>query len=150
MSWGDPNEAVRKWVADAERQEAERRAAKRDLRRSEEHDTVAHLRADMQHEIANLRAEMQHQREFLLNAVGQALGEISNKMCDRAEASIAKLENEIARKFGETMGRLDALAPDVRSRSKRYEFANERGDEQKAIIDLPNPLTPVIRKTTLN
>jgi len=149
MSWGRTEEQQR-WIDQADAAEEERARRKRELRRSSEHDTVAHLRADMQHEIANLRAEMQHQREFLLDAVGQALGELSNKICDRAEASIAKLENEIARKFGETMGRLDALAPDVRSRSKRYEFANERGDEQKAIIDLPNPLTPVIRKTTLN
>jgi hypothetical protein len=144
-TWGDPNEAVRKWAADAERQEAARRAAKRDLRRSEEHDTVAHLRA----EIANLCAEMQHQREFLLAAVGQALGEISNKMCGQFEAMINKLEGDVRRQFGEAMGRIDALAPDVRSRSKEYKFANER-DEEKGIVDLPNPLRPLVRKVTMN
>jgi len=104
----------------------------------------------MQHEIANLRAEMQQQREFLLETVGIALGEISNKMCDRFEASIDKLEGDVRRCFGEAMGRIDALAPDARPRARSdFKFSHERDDE-KGVIDLPNPLSPVVRKTTLN
>src|SRR5215831_2294447 len=133
-----PDDPLVKWARDANRADEERRAAKRELRRGSEHDTVAHLRADMQHEIANLRAEMQHQREFLLDAVGQALGEISNKMCDRFEASIDKLEGDVRRKFGETMGRLDALSGASPRSTKDFRFANEREDE-KGVVDLPNP-----------
>src|SRR5262249_36141268 len=125
-----------RWFDEADAAEEERRAAKRELRRGEGGNTVAHLRADMQHEIANLRVEMQHQREFFLDAVGQALGEISNKMCDRFEASIDKLEGDVRRKFGEAMGRLDALSG-ASPRSTNFRFANERDDD---VVDLPNPL----------
>jgi hypothetical protein len=49
------------------------------------------------------------------------------------------------------MGRIDAIAPDARSRSKEYRFANERDAEtEKGIVDLPNPLKPVIHKTKMN
>jgi len=140
-----PDDPLVRWARDAQRQDEERARYKRELRRSSEHDTVAHLRADMQHEIANLRAEIQHQREFLLDAVGQALGELSNKMCDRFEASINKLEGDVRRQFGEAMGRIDALAPDARSRPKEYKFANER--DLGEVIDMPSPL---VRKITMN
>jgi len=145
--WGDPNDPVRKWKEDADRQEEERRAAKRELRQCEEHNMVAHLRADMEHEIAALRSELDAQKTLILDAVGQALGDISNKMCERFEASINKLEGDVRRSFGEAMGRIDALAPDVRSRAKDFKFSNERDD---GVVDLPNPLAPVMRKVTVN
>ena len=145
--WGDPNDPVRKWKEDADRQEEERRAAKRELRQCEEHNMVAHLRADMEHEIAALRSELDAQKTLILDAVGQALGDISNKMCERFEASINKLEGDVRRSFGEAMGRIDALAPDVRSRAKDFKFSNERDDY---VVDLPNPLAPVMRKVTVN
>jgi len=145
--WGDPNDPVRKWKEDADRQEEERRAAKRELRQCEEHNMVAHLRADMEHEIAALRSELDAQKTLILDAVGQALGDISNKMCERFEASINKLEGDVRRSFGEAMGRSDALAPDVRSRAKDFKFSNERDD---GVVDLPNPLAPVMRKVTVN
>ena len=145
--WGDPNDPVRKWKEDADRQEEERRAAKRELRQCEEHNMVAHLRADMEHEIAALRSELDAQKTLILDAVGQALGDISNKMCERFEASINKREGDVRRSFGEAMGRIDALAPDVRSRAKDFKFSNERDD---GFVDLPNPLAPVMRKVTVN
>ena len=154
MIWGDPNDPTRKWKEDADRAEEERRAAKRELRRSEEHNTVAHLRADMQHEIANLRTEMNRLHELQLAAVGQALDEISNKICERAEKAVDKIESELRilteRRFGEAMGRLDAIAPDARgnARLKDFKFSNER--DEGGVIDLPNPLAPLVRKVTMN
>jgi len=147
MTWGRTEEQQR-WIDDAERAEKERAAAKCEMRRLDP-TIVDQLRAELQREITALRSEMAQQKELIFDAVGQALGEISNKVCDRFEASINKLEGDVRRQFGEAMGRIDALAPDVRSRSKRYEFANERDDE-KGIVDLPNPLTPLVRKVTMN
>ena len=69
-----PDDPMVRWRRDANRAEEERRAAKRELRQREEHNTVAHLRADMEHEIAVLRVEMQRLHETALAAVGQALG----------------------------------------------------------------------------
>ena len=89
-----PDDPMVKWRRDANRAEEERRAAQRELRQSREHDTVAHLRADMQHEIANLRTEMNRLHELQLAAVGQALGEISNKICERAEKAVDKIESD--------------------------------------------------------
>ena len=145
-SWGDPNDPVRKWAADAERAEEVRRAAKRELRRGDEHNDVAYLRADMKHEIASLRAEMEVQFE----ATGTALGQYGEKLCDHLEKAIRELENkvfnEISRKFGEAMGRLEALAgaPTRSQSTKDFRFANERADD---VVDLPNPL---VRKVTVN
>jgi len=151
-----PDDPMTRWRRDANRAEEERRAAQRELRQSSEHDTVTHLRADMQHEIANLRSELVQQKELIFEAVGQALGQYGDKLCDHLEKAIQKLQNEvfseIARKSGEAMGRIDALAPGARSyarSSSDFKFSNECDDE-KGIVDLPNPLTPVVRKTTLN
>ena len=139
MNWGR-SAAQQQWFDDAERAEKERAAAKRELRADERRTSIEQLRAEMQREIAALRGEMAEQKALIFDAVGQVLGEISNKICDRVEGTVNKLESDLRRQFGEAMGRIDALAPDARSRSKRYEFANER-DEEKGIIDLPNPLT---------
>lgn len=132
MTWGRTEEQQR-WIDDAERAEKERAAAKCETRRLDP-TIVDQLRAELQREITALRSEMAQQKELIFDAVGQALGEISNKVCDRFEASINKLEGDVRRQFGEAMGRIDALAPDVRSRSKRYEFANERDDERELSI----------------
>jgi hypothetical protein len=136
MTWGR-SEAEQQWVDDAERQEEERAAAKRELRRLDP-TVVDQLRAELQREIAALRSEMAEQKELIFDAVGQALGEISNKICDRFEASINKLEGDVRRSFGEAMGRIDALGSGAPLRStKDFRFANERAND---VVDLPNPL----------
>ena len=93
---------------------------------------AAQLRAELQQEIANLRAEMLQLHEVQIEATGTTLGEYGGKIYDHFQKAIRELQSEvfseIARKFGEAMGRLDAVALDARSRSKRYEFANERDD----------------------
>src|SRR6516225_10367477 len=148
MTWGRTEEQQR-WIDDAERAEKERAAAKCETRRLDP-TIVDQLRAELQREITALRSEMAQQKELIFDAVGQALGEISNKVCDRFEASIDKLEGDVRRCFGEAMGRIDALAPDARPRARSdFKFSHERDDE-KGVIDLPNPLSPVVRKTTLN
>ena len=149
--WGDPNDPVRKWKEDADRAEEERRMAQRELRRSRDYDTVAHLRADMEHEITNLRHEVHRLHELQMAATGEALGVYGDKICAHLEKAIRELQDkvfsEVARKFGEAMGRLDALVSGVPSRSqstKDFRFANERVDD---VVDLPNPL---VRKVTVN
>ena len=47
--------------------------------RCEEQAAVDQIRAEMQREIGNLRAEMLREREFVLEVVGTAIGEFSNK-----------------------------------------------------------------------
>jgi hypothetical protein len=52
------------------------------------------------------------------------------------------METDLRRQFGEAMGRIDAIAPDTRSRSKDFKFASER-DADSDPVDLPNPLRRV-------
>jgi hypothetical protein len=63
-----------------------------------------------------LRDEIERQREVMGEAVGAALGEVSDKTLDRAEKAIKEIQGElnslVARQY-----RVDALASDVRSRS---------------------------------
>jgi hypothetical protein len=145
-----PDDPMVKWRRDANRQEEERRAATRERRQREEESVIEGLRIEMRQEIASLRAEMNQQRELVLEAAGQALGDISNKILDRVEGTVDKIESELRilteRRFGEAMGRLDAILPDrPRPRpTKDFRFANETDD---GVVDLPNPL---VYKTTMN
>jgi hypothetical protein len=105
--------------------------------------------------VQQLRADTETRFEVLTEAVGEALGEHGNKIADQAEKltrdTFRELNTLVERRFGELMGRLDALLPDsTRPRAeKTFQFSSERDDAE---IDLPNPLPPrgVIRKTTLN
>ena len=140
MTWGRTEEQQR-WIDDAERAEKERAAAKCETRRLDP-TIVDQLRAELQREITALRSEMTQQGNLMLEAAGQALGEISNKILDRVEGTVNKLESDLRRQFGEAMGRIDAIAPDARSRSKDFKFAGER-DADSDPVDLPNPLRRV-------
>ena len=102
----------------------------------------------MQQEIANLRAEMLQLHEVQIEATGTALGEYGDKIYDHFQKAIRELHNdvfsEIARKFGEAMGRLDALVPGTPSRprpTKDFKFSHERDDDD--VSDLPNPARKV-------
>jgi DNA anti-recombination protein RmuC len=153
MNWGR-TEAQQRWFDEAERQEEERAHCRRELKREEqrarEQHSIDQLRAEVQREIAALRSEMTQQGNLMLEAAGQALGEISNKILDRVEGTVDKIESELRilteRRFGEAMGRLDAILPDrPRPRpTKDFRFANETDD---GVVDLPNPL---VYKTTMN
>jgi DNA anti-recombination protein RmuC len=146
ISWGR-SEAHQRHVDDAE-QRLERRRRK-EQQRSEEQTAIDQLRAELRQEIANLRAEMQQVHDIAIEATGEALGEYGNKICDHLEKMFKELQRdvsgEVARKFGEAMGRIDALTSGAPSRSrptKDFRFANEAD-----AVDLPNPL---VRKTTMN
>jgi hypothetical protein len=140
MTWGRTPEQ-QKWVDEANAAEEARARCKRETK-LEERARDDLLRAELQREIATLRAEMTQQSNLMLEAAGQALGDISNKILDRVEAAVNKLEGDLRRQFGEAMGRLDAIAPDARSRSKDFKFAGER-DADSDPVDLPNPLRRV-------
>jgi hypothetical protein len=152
-----PDDPMVKWVREANRAEEERDRYRRELERREqrhaESDAVAALRV----EVADLRAEMAAQKQLLLDATGQALGEISNKTCDLTERQIDKLQREltttIARHYGELAGRIDAVlatSPDARLRPKAFKFSNETSERDGDILnDLPDPRS-MVRKTTVN
>jgi hypothetical protein len=149
ITWGR-SESEQQWFDEANAAEEGRR--KSEKRQHVERDAaIDQLRAELRQGVADLRSEMEAQKQLLLDATGQALGELSNKDCDLAERQIKELARElnttIARHYGELAGRIDALlatSPDARPRAKDFKFSNERDD---GVIDTPNPL---VRKTTFN
>jgi hypothetical protein len=138
-----PDDPLVKWRRESIRGEEARRAAKRELRQQEEQTAVEQLRGEMQQEITNLRVEVHQLHETALEATGTALGEFSNKTMDHVEKLIKQTTDQlwvtVERRFGELMGRLDAIASDARSRPKDFKFTNER-DADSDPVDLPNPL----------
>jgi hypothetical protein len=140
-----------RWRLRGAREEQARAKQKQAEAREQHEDAVEVLRAELQQEVAALRGEMDRLHEVVLEATGQALGEVSDKACDWAEKLVRELKNEmttsVARIHGEVMGRIDNLLPEPRtSRAKSdFKFAAERDDGD--VIDLPNPL---VRKTTMN
>jgi hypothetical protein len=144
MTWGRTPEQ-QKWVDEANAAEEARARCKRETK-LEERARDDLLRAELQREIATLRAEMTQQSNLMLEAAGQALGDISNKILDRVEGMVNRIESDLRRRFGEAMGRIDAIAgaPTRSQSTKDFRFANERSDD---VVDLPNPL---VRKVTVN
>jgi hypothetical protein len=148
-SWGRTEEQQRYFDEANAADEERRKSGKR--QHIERDAAIDQLRAELRQEVANLRGEMEAQKQLLLDATGEALGQLSNKTCDLAERQINDLQREltttIARHYGELAGRIDALlatSPDARPRSKDFKFSNERDD---GIVDMPSPL---VRKTTFN
>jgi hypothetical protein len=131
----------------AEKQEREfaaaRRARARETRREQESTAVEQLRADTQRELHAIRRQAAAQAE----AVGEALGVHGDKIVDHIEKLVKQTQSDlfiaIERRFGEIMGRIDAILPDARPRpqpAKDFRFANEY--DEAGVIDLPNPLKP--------
>jgi hypothetical protein len=152
MTWGRTAEQQR-WYDEAERQEEERARGKRELRHQQKQDV-----ATLEDRLSSLEDRLSALEQTVagIDPLTNGVVEFSNAATRRLAAIEGlldelerKLQVSIERRFGEAMGRIDALAPDVRSRSKEYKFANEREDE-KGIVDLPNPLTPLVRKVTMN
>jgi hypothetical protein len=136
----DPD-GLRRWREEAEQREQEIAHAKRQRQRAERSARIDELRAELHQHVADLRNELAAQHEVLIEATGQALGQITDKIATDLEASISKVQTElfgaIERRFGELMGRLDGFLPE-RPRPKDFKFAGERDGDGP--LDLPNPL----------
>jgi hypothetical protein len=143
-----------KWRLHRSRDEDERdkeRVRARQIEQSE----VEQLRAEMQRELAALRAEMVERHEAALEAAGEVVGQYADKTFELAERTIKAVRDlltvTIERRFGELMGRIDAMLPDHRSQSrseKRFEFASEK-DDSDLLNDLPSP-GEIVRKPRAN
>jgi hypothetical protein len=135
-------EQYRREAAEQEERVARARRQREREERRERHESnaVAQLRAEMQVALADVR----HKYEVQTEAVGQAMGEMSDQTIERVEQLVKKTQSEmfvlVERRFGELMGRIDAIAvgePRARAQPKDFKFVNEARDE---ILDLPNPL----------
>jgi hypothetical protein len=156
MSKADPlgvrqHDPLTRWREKVEQQEEEFAKARREReleeQRERDENAVTRLRAEMQAELAAVRQQFELQGE----AVGQALGEVSDQIIERTTQALKKAESElwvaIERRFGELLGRIDAIAagePRARSQPKDFRFSNE---PREVTDDLPSPL---LRKTTVN
>jgi hypothetical protein len=146
------DEAARASKRKAEEREQQRAREIDWLRKSApSNDEISALRE----EIANLRAEMIARHEAACVVAGEALGDFSDKAVNLMDKTVNEvrdmLTTEIARKFGEVQGRIDAMLPDHRSRDrseKRFEFASEK-DDGDLLHDVPGP-SGVLRKTRMN
>jgi hypothetical protein len=121
-----------------------RRARARETRREQESTAIEQLRAETQRELHAIRQQAAVQAE----AVGEGLGAHGDKIVDHIEKLIKQTQSDlfiaIERRFGEIMGRIDAVLPDARPRpqqAKEFRFANEH--DEGGVIDLPNPLKRV-------
>ena len=128
-----------KWrMQNAQRDEEltrQRRANKHERQQSEQQCVVDQLRAEMRREIGALRDEMLGLHEAATEASGEVIGDYSNRVRDVMHEAIKELKTEVAQKFGELMGRIDALSG-APSRAKSFKFANEDDN----VAHLPNPL----------
>jgi hypothetical protein len=146
-----------RWRLENLRDVDERKAEARMQQRQAEQSAVDQLRAEVQEvqqEIASLRAERLQEREFVFEVVGTAIGEFSNKQLDHVEKAIKEIRNmlsvAIERRYGELMGRIDAILPDHRSRAeKSFKFSSERTDGGNLLNDLPDP-GEIVRKIKMN
>jgi uncharacterized protein YicC (UPF0701 family) len=115
-----------------------RRQRQREERRAQR-DAVDELRTELRAEIAAVQDDVVARYETLIKANGEALGHVQADVLSDMREAIKKIERElftlVERRFGELMGRLDAIAPGQRGRDKSFRFANEPED-------LPNPLRP--------
>src|SRR5262245_7341922 len=132
-----------RWKREAIRDEKARRAAKRERQQSEQQCVIDQLRAEMRREIGGLRDEMYKLHEDANEAAGTVIGDYSNRVRDVMHEAIKELKTEVARKFGELMGRIDALsgAPSRPRPTKDFRFSHERDDDD--VSDLPNPVRKV-------
>jgi hypothetical protein len=148
MSKADPlgvrqHDPLTRWREGVERQEEEFARARRERaeeeQRQRDENAVNQVRAEMQAELAAVHQQF----EVHIEAVGQALGEVSDQTVERFERTIKEVEQRLwvalERRFGELLGRLDAIAAgEPRARAQpNFRFSNEPRDE---VVDLPNPL----------
>jgi hypothetical protein len=153
----DPD-ALQKWRESHDEQEAR---FKEELAREKQHaqhtqhaswGEIETLRKELHSEIATLRAEADQRANVYIEAVGEVIGTLQKEITAHVERVFKDTQNRyrdierelfrsVERRFGELAGRLDALAPDARSRAKgEFQFANERPERDDEPVELPNPL----------
>jgi hypothetical protein len=131
LKLADPD-GLERWRAEAEalEREAKDRAERRESRMDV---TVALVRDEMRGEIDRLRAEMAAQKDLMLEAVGQCIGEYADRAEDCTERAIKRIQEEFwtmtARRFAELNAHIDMTVGKSRSEKPRGE-----------VQDLPNPL----------
>jgi gas vesicle protein len=118
-----------------------RRQRQREERR-EQYSAIDELRAELRTEIAAVQDDVAARYETLIKAAGQALGDTVSDMHDAIKKVQDELFGLVERRFGELIGRIDAIVPGEHSRSKDFKFAGER-DAGSDPVDLPNPLRRV-------
>src|SRR5262245_26845218 len=148
ISLADP-QGLERWREDAERREREfEQKRRREQRKQQEINSVrevALLRADLRNELAQVRGEIHQQHDVVIEACGQALGEIREQIIDQMQTAVRDINNQllslIERRHAEVMGRIDAITPDrLRANKTGFHFANEREEDRDTVVHLPYPL----------
>jgi hypothetical protein len=145
-----PDDSMVKYRREVQKREREfaeaRRQREQKEQRQREQPAIDQLRAEMQRELAVVHQQF----EVHIEAVGQALGEVSDQTVERFDKAIKEVEQRLLvaleRRYGEIMGRLDAFLPE-RARAqpaKDFRFSNE----PREVVD--NPPAPLLRKVTMN
>jgi hypothetical protein len=138
------SEIHRRDIAEIEQQKEAIARATRERRRLEQRAQRSEL-DELRAELDAVRDDVAARHEVIIGAAGEALGQVQDKILDHVDAAIRKVQNElftlVERRFGELMGRFDAITTEARSRSARnFKFSNERDDDGP--LELPNPLRP--------
>ena len=151
---GDRADPLTRWQAEAEL----RIEAEDERERQREHAAVAESEqvqqprseiADLRHELATVRAHIAEREQDLIS-VADTISGIVDKLPNwvdtaieaRVKRSEAEMCGKIAEKFGELLGRLEALDPTLTRAKGEFKFANERERDDNEITELPNPLLP--------
>jgi hypothetical protein len=140
----------REWYDEQEAHFAEERVCEERCARGE----IETLRNELNSEIAAVRAAVDRRADVHIEAVGEVIGMLRGEVADQVERALKDIQSQyrgvegelfrlVERRFAELAGRLDALVPDARSRTKReFRFATEKSSDDETTIDMPNPIAP--------
>ena len=134
MNWGNVDDPVKRWRADADRREQEHAQAREQLKREQASHERNVARASAREEIAALRAELAELRgEFeslnrtladTMNATASAFGALADERREQ-HAAIADLKAAVA-----------GVGASPLAKRTAFQFARERSDVEP--LDLPN------------
>ena len=159
--FGDGADSMTRRRAEAELQtEAEQRQRRSEhaVRAESEHvQALRHEIADLRHELANVQARLaERDKDFIgvADTIVAGLDKVPawvEKMIEtRVKISEAEMCGKIAEKFGELMGRIAAIDPQLARAAKgeSFKFASEKTGDNGDVVDLPNPLR--LSRTVVN
>jgi hypothetical protein len=140
---GHVEDPIRRWKREAEELEAERREAKREARRAERLRANEHRRsqaADADGWEAWLRVRLDDERSFMVEVVGQALGQEREQVLAELTRTINKLEGEnailramLVEKLGEMRSEIGKTALELGRRLATVE--NAAAKTLKRLVD---------------